>query len=327
MKKKSLLSSTLAVATVFTGVASLVGLASAQGMTKVSMVLNWFPEPEAGGFYAAVKDGLYKAKGLDLEILPGGPGVNGTALMASGRVQFATLDSASIMLARDQGIPAVGVFATFQKFPQGLMSHAENPVKTFGDLKGRAVATSPGAAYWQYIEKKYNLAGKVQVVNYNGQLASWLNDPKAITQNYVTSEPFYAQEGGAKSYTLLVANSGFNPYGNLMAVTADYLKANPAVVKAYIEASQEGWKRYLANPAKYNDVMMAANKDLNPKYLAYAAATEKPLIAGGDAVKYGIGYMSEARWNTLLGQLNDLKLLKTTLDIKSLYNMDSFPSK
>lgn len=302
-------------------------MASAQTLTKVSMVLNWFPEPEAGGFYAALKDGLYKAKGLDLEIIPGGPSVNGTVLIASGRVQFATLDGGSVLFARDQGIPVVGIFATFQTFPQGLMSHDENAVKSFADLKGRAVAISPGAGYWQFIEKKYNLAGKVQIVNYNGQLASWLNDPKAITQNYVTSEPFYAQEGGAKPHTLLVANSGFNPYGNLMATTEAYMKANPGVVKAYIEASQEGWKRYLANPSKYNDVMMAANKDLTPKYLAYAAATEKPLIAGGDAVKYGIGYMTPPRWATLLGQFNDLKLLKTTLDVKSLYSLDAFPAK
>ena len=202
MNKKVLLTA-LAVVTAF------MGAASGQTLTKVSMVLNWFPEPEAGGFYAALKDGLYKAKGLDLEIVPGGPSVNGTALMASGRVQFATLDGGSLLFARDQGIPAVGIFATFQTFPQGLMSHAENPIKTFNDLKGRAVAISPGAGYWLYIEKKYNLAGKVQIINYNGQLASWLHDPKAVTQNYVTSEPFFAQEGGAKPYTLLVANSGF----------------------------------------------------------------------------------------------------------------------
>lgn len=303
------------------------GTVSAQTLPKVSMVLNWFPEPEAGGFYAAVKDGLYKARGIDLEIVPGGPSVNGQALLAAGRVQFATLDSGSVMFARNEGIPVVGIFTTFQTFPQGLMYHSDKPLRSFKDLEGRTIAISPGAAYWEFIEKKYNLAGKVQVVNYNGQLADWLRDTGRVTQNYVTSEPFYAKKAGAKPGTLLIASSGFNPYGNLMAVTQDYLKANPKIVQAFIEASQEGWKRYLATPAKYNDVMMAANKDLTPDYLAYSAATEKPLIMGGDAAKYGIGYMSEARWNTIYGQFKDLKLLKVKMDPKSLYSLDHFPKK
>lgn len=307
--------------------ASLPGQAQTAPLTKVSMVLNWFPEPEAGGFYAAVKDGLYRAKGLDLTIVPGGPGVNGQALMASGRVQFVTLDSGGVLFARDQGIPVIGIFATFQTYPQGLMSHDANPLRSFADLAGRTVAVSPGAAYWDYIQKKYNLAGKVQVLNYNGQIADWTRDTRRVTQNYITSEPYYAIKAGAKPKTLLIADSGFNPYGNLMAASEDYIRANPAVVKAYIEASQEGWKRYLANPARYNDVMTEANKELTPEYMAYASATEKPLIMGGDAAKYGIGYMSAARWTTILGQFNDLKLLKTTMTVPSLYTLSAFPKK
>ncbi len=301
--------------------------ASAESLTKVSMVLNWFPEPEAGGFYAAVKDGLYKARGLDLTIVSGGPGVAGQALLVSNRVQFATMDSPTVLLGRDQGIPLVGIFSTFQTFPQGLMSHEEQAITSFGDLAGRTVAVSPGAAYWEYIEKKYNLTGKVQVLNYNGQLADWQRDAARVTQNYITSEPYYAIKAGSKPKTLLIASSGFNPYGNLMTVTEEYLKNNPKTVQAFIEASQEGWRRYLANPAKYNDVMMAANKELTPQYMAYAAAAEKQLIAGGDAAHYGIGYMSSARWQTILSQLNDLKLIKTPVDIKTAYSMTLFPKK
>ena len=301
--------------------------AQSGAMTKVSMVLNWFPEPEAGGFYAAVKDGLYKAKGLDLTIVSGGPGVAGQALLVSNRVQFATMDSPTVLLGRDQGIPLVGIFSTFQTFPQGLMSHEEQAITSFGDLAGRTVAVSPGAAYWEYIEKKYNLAGKVQVLNYNGQLADWQRDKAKVTQNYITSEPYYAIKAGSRPKTLLIASSGFNPYGNLMTVTEDYLKNNPKTVQAFIEASQEGWKRYLASPTKYNDVMIEANKELTPEYMAYASAAEKQLIAGGDAGKYGIGYMSDARWKTILSQLSDLKLLKNTLNVKAAYSMTLFPKK
>ena len=42
-------------------------------LKKVRLLLNWFPEPEHGGFYAAQVHGFYAAEGLDVEILPGGP--------------------------------------------------------------------------------------------------------------------------------------------------------------------------------------------------------------------------------------------------------------
>ena len=302
-------------------------VAGAQAMPKATLVLNWFAEPEAGGFFAAVADGLYKAKGLDLTIQPGGPSVNGTSLMAAGRVQFAELDAASVLFARDQGIPAVGVFATFQTFPQGLMYHAEKPLSGFADLAGRQVAISPGAQYWEYILAKYKLDGKVQVINYNGQLAGWLRDPSQVTQNYVTSEPFFAEKSGAKPKSLLIADSGYNPYGNLVTVTEAYLKDNPKMVRAFIEASQEGWTRYLANPSKYDAVMIAANKDLTPEYLAFSAGAQKPLIMTGDAVKNGLGYMSKERWDTLLGQMNGLKLFKTKLVAAQAWDMSQFPKK
>ena len=158
-------------------------------------------------------------------------------------------------------------------------------------------------------------------------MADWLRDTSRVSQNYVTSEPFFAIKAGAKPRSLLVATTGFNPYADLVSVTETYIKENPKAVKAFIEASQEGWRRYNNNPAKYNAVMIAANKDLTPDFLAFSAKAQKPLIQGGDAAKYGIGYMSAARWNTLVKQMSQLNLFKTTLNPADAYDMSMFPKK
>ena len=44
---------------------------AATGATKIRLQLNWVPEPEFGGIYAAAQDGLFKAQGLDVEIIKG----------------------------------------------------------------------------------------------------------------------------------------------------------------------------------------------------------------------------------------------------------------
>ena len=41
----------------------------------VRLALNWFPEAEHGGFYAAQVHGFFEQQGVQVEILAGGPDV------------------------------------------------------------------------------------------------------------------------------------------------------------------------------------------------------------------------------------------------------------
>jgi len=307
---------------------AFAGLAFAQ--TKVSMVLNWFPETGHAGYFAAQKDGLYKKAGLDLTIIPGGPNTpGGLSLLATGKAQFAMIGATEVFQAREQGIPVVAIFAPFQNNPQGFMYHAENPLKGFEDLAGRTVAISPGAAYWDFVQNKYNLKGKVQVINYNGQLADWARDPKRVTQNYVTAEPYNADKLGLKNGTLLIADSGFNPYADIMVTTEDFIKSNPAAVKAFVEASKAGYEAFFANPKNYVSALQDANKENTSDVVLWGAEAIKKLMLTGDALKGGLGIMTAERWNTLYKQLKDLKVLKpeTNIDVSKVWTLDFLPKK
>ena len=108
------------IALLATGIFSVTGLlAIGQAQTKpeVTMILDWFVEPPHGGFYAAVQDGLYEAKGVKVNLVPGGPTIAGYSLLGSGKVEFAMTDSAGMLSAREEGVPLVGVFANFQLSP------------------------------------------------------------------------------------------------------------------------------------------------------------------------------------------------------------------
>jgi NitT/TauT family transport system substrate-binding protein len=301
---------------------------SAFAQEKVSMILNWFPETGHAGFYAALQDGLYAARGLELDIQPGGPEVSGKALLATGRVQFAMLGATEVLQAREEGLPFVAVFGTFQNNPQGFMYHAENPIDSFEDLEGRTVAISPGAAYWQFIEKKYNLAGKVQIVNYSGGLASWATDKTAITQNYVTAEPFSADKMGVANGSLLIADSGYNPYGDIIVTTEEFLASNPDTVRAFVEASQEGYEAFFANPANYAATLESANSENTEDVVLWGAEQIKALIDTGDATTMGIGIMTQERWQTVYDQLKELSVLQadTEMDINQAFNASFVPA-
>jgi NitT/TauT family transport system substrate-binding protein len=304
----------------------LGGISLAQSMTEVTMVLNWFAQPPHGGFYAALKDGLYEAKGVKMKITPGGPNVAGYALLGAGNVQFAQVDSAGLLASREEGVPLVAVFASFQLYPQILVFHKDNPVKDFSDLAGRQVAVTPGAPYWDFLMGKYGLKGKLQQVNYTGQIATFLQDKKFVQQGYAISEPYNLKKAGADIGMLNISDAGFNPY-TLVATNEDFLRKNPAVVKAVVEATQEGWKRYLANPEKYADTIREVNKNLEPDYVAWAGKALEPYVVGknDDTKKNGLGWMSLERWTELYQALRQAGVLKKEQDVSKAFTSQFVP--
>lgn len=257
--------------------------------------------------------------------MPGGPNVTGMSLLASGRVQFAMTDAASVLFARDESIPVVAIFGTFQTMPQGLMYHEGQPIEDFGDLAGHTVTIAPGSADWQFIEAKYDLVGKVQVANYNGQIAEWLLDDTRVTQIYVTSEPYSAMQEGATPEYLKIADSGFNPYANIIVTTEAFIAENPDVVRAFVEASQAGWTSFMADPVSYTDVLAAENDATNEDFMAWSSEQQVPYIVDENTETEGLGTMSLERWQTLYEQLSELGLPQNEQDGTEAFTTEFLP--
>ena len=63
--------------------------ANEAALQTVRLALNWYPEPEFGGFYEGVLGGHYAAAGFDVTIIPGGPGAPTLELLAAGQAEAA----------------------------------------------------------------------------------------------------------------------------------------------------------------------------------------------------------------------------------------------
>jgi NitT/TauT family transport system substrate-binding protein len=119
---------------------------SANTATNVTLQLNWKPEPQFGGFYAAP----YSKHGLEVEILPGGAGTPTVQMVGAGSVDFGIVSADEVVLARSHGNDVVALFAVYQDSPAGIMAHASRNLTGIGDvlkdgtiaLLKRAVATA-----------------------------------------------------------------------------------------------------------------------------------------------------------------------------------------
>jgi NitT/TauT family transport system substrate-binding protein len=274
-----------------------------------TIALNWFPEAEHGGFYAAQAAGLYKAKGLDVQLIPGGPGAPVLQEVATGRVDFGVSNADEVLIARAQGVPVVSVLAPIQTSPRVIMVHEESGIKDLAGLKNLTLAIEPQAPFTNFLKKKLPLTG-VRFVPYTGSVAPFLADKNFAQQAYGISEPHVAIEKGAKVVNLYVSDLGYNPYTSVLVVSEKTLKEKPELVAKVVAASQEGWAKYLENPHATDSLLKMVNSQVDQGTLDYGHTELLKLCRNADTDKLGVGVQTASRWNDLRAHLVSLGVLK-----------------
>lgn len=293
---------------------------------KAKLVLNWFPKAQHGGVYAAQEQGIFEKHGFDVTIEPGGPQVSAVQIVASGNADFGLAHADQIIIAKNQGIDLVVLAAALQGSPQAFMFQENVEVDSFEDLNGRTVFIQPGITYWDFLKSKYDLSGAKEMT-YNGQHVNFLADPESVTQAFVTSEPFFMEKEGVKTKTLLISESGYNPYNVVLFVTKEYLEKNKETVASFVTAFSEGWMSYKDTSSEVNAAIHAANPNIALDAIEFEDQAQKEFVYGGDAAEHGFGYMTEERWTTLIDQMAELGLLKEKFDANDIFTTEFLPGK
>jgi NitT/TauT family transport system substrate-binding protein len=296
-------------------------------LDKISFGTNWVAEAEQGGFFQAVADGTYKNYGLDVTIVPGGPNVNNRILLTAGKIDFFL--SANTLQSFDavaNNVPVVTVAAMFQKDPQVLLAHPTSKVARLEDLKPLTLFVSKEglASYFQWLKSEYRFSeGRVKPYTFNPQ--PFLVDKKSAMQGYVTSEPFVIEkQAGIKPIVLLLADYGFNAYSTLIETRRDMIDKKPDLVQRFVDASVIGWYNYLYGDNKPgNDMIKKINPEMTDDQLGYSVAKLKEygIVDSGDAVRDGIGAMTDTRVASFFDKMSRAGVVKRDLDFRKAYTL------
>ncbi len=276
--------------------------------TPLKLALNWYPDSQHGGFYAAQELGHFRAAGLDVEIVPGGPAVPVIQNVALRRADFGVANADQILLARAQNAPIVALFAALQTSPRCVMVHKSSGIQSWSDLKKVTLAMGAGQPFTVYLQKKLPLTD-VQVVPYTGSVASFLANERFAQQAYSFSEPYVARQKGAEPVCLLAADLGYNTYTSCLFTHEELIREQPEKVAKIVKAIRQGWHDYLANPQSAHARIQAVNSQMDAASLEFGLETLKPLVLapGTDAAQ--IGQMDPERWRQLASQLVEIGLL------------------
>jgi NitT/TauT family transport system substrate-binding protein len=299
----------------------------AKPRTKIILQTDWYAQPEHGGFYQALVKGYYRDAGLEVEIAQGGPNSMPTQKVVMGQAHFGIGRSDELIVAAGRDVPTVMVGALMQRDPQAIMFHEEAGIRDFKDLDGRSIMAVPGANWITLMEKKYGI--KVSVTPLDFGLSRFLADKKFVQQCFITNEPFYVKQQGAKPATLLLSNTGFSPY-RVWYTSRAFIEKNPEAVRAFTAASIRGWSEYLEGDRVAADAAIGKlNKQMVPEFIAFSVAAMKQhgLVAGEAAKGERVGRIDPARITTEIKQLADIGVLGRPVTLAEVFDDRFLPAE
>jgi len=299
----------------------------AEALTKVRLLTDWYPDPERGGYYCAQIKGYYRAAGLDVEIIPGGPNNGPIQRLLTGRLEFLLSTSGDVLVQAAKGLPLVAVTAVMQHDPQAILVHESSPVRQLADLEGRTVTATPGAVWLQYVRKRHGLTHLRESPS-TQSIANFVHNTNEILQCFITAEPYFAREAGVKTRTLLIEDDRFKPY-RVLVTSKSFLEQHPEAVRAFVSATLRGWKDYLTDPTETNRELLRLNPELNPSKMDYSwkALKEGNFVLGDPANGEVQGVWDGKRLKAEADILKELGLMKQDFDHRLAFDERFSPSE
>ena len=207
-------------------VALFFSASSAMAGEKITLLLDWFINPDHAPIIVAQEMGYFAAQGLDVEIIaPANPN-DPPKLVAAGKADLAVSYQHQHQIQVDQGLPLVRI-ATLVATPlNSLVVLADSDIKSIGDLKGKTVGYSVGGFETVLLKVMLEKVGltlaDIKLINVNFSLSPSLLSKKAdavigafrnfeLNQMEIEKRPgraFFVEEYGIPSYDelIIVAN-------------------------------------------------------------------------------------------------------------------------
>lgn len=265
MARRRLLGASAAAGGLAAGGALLSVQAMAADKVAVNMQIGWLTGGNQIGEVAAKRLGYYEQEGIDFSIQPGGPNIDGVALIASGRYESGQVSSSpSIMLAVSQDLP-IKCFATgLQQHPYTFFSLKKNPVRKAQDMVGKKIGMQPTAmVLLRALLAKNKIAEKdVNIIPIGGDMGPLMTGQVDVVTGWQTNTTAMKVLGPDR-VDLRLWDTGVRLYALPYYATTQTIQNRADVLQRFLRATTRGWAYAFRNREAATDLLIKEYPNLN----------------------------------------------------------------
>lgn len=249
-------SSAIAMEGVYAG--NLPGTDAGVSAEPIHMQLRWHHQFQFAGYYAAIEKGYYRKAGLEVILHEGAPGKTPVQEVLQGHAQYGEANS-ELLLERLRGAPLVALASIYQHSPSILLARKDAGILSPEDLIGKKVMMLDPAIDADFVAM-FNNEGidvsRIQIIPSSYEIQDLINGKVAAFNSYISNEPYFLKQQGIEYTVLNPRNYGVDFYSDILFTSEQELKRHPKRVKAFREASLEGWRYAMDHPQEIIDLLI-----------------------------------------------------------------------
>lgn len=295
---------------------------SGEDLKKVQLFLDWTPNTNHSGIYAAKAQGYFEEEGLDIEIMLPGE-VRTEQIVATGKAEFGISFQTQVTQARAENMPVVSIAAIIQQHTGGYYTPTDKGIKSPKDFEGRVYG-----AYGSELEKSMLQA----VMKSEGGDASKVDMVQVGNTDYFIATQrdvdfvsiFYAWTGiegevrGADMNFIKTIDYApeLNTYSPVIITNEEMIEQDPETVQAFVTAVLKGYEYAIENPEETADILIAEEPDLNPELVKRSQEWLSPLYQEEAPVW---GMQEEKRWVDYAKFMYDENIIEVEVDASAAF--------
>ena len=250
-------------------VLAMLAATPAMAADKMTVLLDWFINPDHGPIIVAQEKGYFADQGLEVEIVPPADPSAPPRLVAAGQADLAVSYQPQLHLQIHEGLPLKRVGTLVATPLNCLLVLEEGPIKSPADLKGKKIGFSVAGveeAVLGAVLGKYDVAlSDVEMINVNFSLSPSLMSGQVdavigayrnfeLNQMDIEGEPgtcFYIEEEGVPSYDELIYVA--NPDTMDADKVARFLRATELATQYIVNNPVKSWEIFAGTSTELQD--------------------------------------------------------------------------
>ena len=279
-------------AVLFTALVAGTPSAPVHAQEKLTVMLDWFINPDHGPLFVALERGYFSERGLEVELIEPADPNDPPKLVAAGRADIAISYQPQLHLQVNEGLPVVRIGTLISTPLNSLVVLADGPINSIADLRGKKIGFSVGGfedAILAAMLEKYGLSlDDVELINVNFSLSPSLMAGQVdavigafrnfeLNQMDIVGRPgraFYVEEEGVPSYDelILLANRDRLDDPRLTA----FLDAVEAGAQYMVNHPDAAWQLFIkGRPSLDDELNRRAWNDTLPRFALRPAALDE----------------------------------------------------